>query len=464
MQSDIQHNKQSIIIKGGTVVTPDEIKQQDILLKDGLICLVGNLSGINSDVVVDAGGLLVFPGAVDTHVHFNDEFMNTFSVHDYYSGTLAAAFGGVTSVVDFSNQGKGQNLIETITKKKREAQNKALVDWGVHSVITSPEKNTLDEIPLVVSQGVPTIKCYMTYREEGLLIEHSDLEKIAICLKDAGGMLMLHAEDNDILEKEIVRTLNAGLFKPIYHAKSRPVNAELQAIKQAINVSENTGCRLFIVHMSIDEGGQIIQAAQKDNIDILAETCTHYLVFSEKELMREDGIKWICSPPLRSSENIDKLWRHINNGVISMISSDDAAFSWEAKLLGKDRFDKCPNGIPGIEPRLNIIYSEGVAKGKISLRKFVDLISTNPARLFGLSPQKGSIVPGSDADIVIFDPNEEWIMNEQSLHMNTDWSAYENIKVKGKIKKVYSRAELIIDGEDCHARKGRGEFIHRKLI
>lgn len=456
-------NTASTIIKGGTVVTPDDIKQQDILVKDGLICLIGNLSDIRVDNIIDAGGLLVIPGGIDTHVHFNDKFMNTVSVHDYYTGTLAAAFGGVTSIVDFSNQVKGESLLSTIEHKKTEARNMALVDWGVHPVITNPDTNTLNEITIVVNEGAPTIKCYMTYREEGLLIEPSDLKEIAIRLKDAGGMLMLHAEDNDILEKEIKKTLDAGLFKSVYHAKSRPVKAELKAIEQAIQISEETGARIYIVHMSIDEGGLLIQKARENNIDIIAETCTHYLIFSEKELEREDGIKWICSPPMRIKSNQEKLWKHINMGVISMVTSDDAAFSWEAKLHGKDRFDKCPNGIPGIEPRLSILFSEGVNKGKISLRQFVDIVATNPAKIFGLAPQKGSINPGSDADIVLLDPKEEWIMNKESLHMNTNWSAYEDIQVTGKIKKVFSNGELIIDGEECLAEKGRGKYLYRKL-
>lgn len=453
----------STIIKSGTVVTPGDIKQQDILIKDGIICLIGDLSSIKAEIYINAEGLLVLPGAIDTHVHFNDEFMNTVSVHDYYSGTMAAAYGGVTSIIDFSNQGKGKSLLSTISLKKIEAQNKALIDWGVHPVITNPDNSTLKEIALVVKEGAPTIKCYMTYKEEGLLVKPSDLQDIARELKEAGGMLMLHAEDNDILEKEISKIINAGLFKAIYHAKSRPVDAELKAIEQAIQIAENTGAKIFIVHMTIDEGGQLIKIARNKNIDILAETCTHYLVFSEEELEREDGIKWICSPPLRSKSNQEKLWKHINDGVISMVTSDDAAFSWNAKMLGKERFDKCPNGIPGIEARFSIMYSEGVDKGNISLKQFVDLVATNPAKIFGLAPQKGSILPGSDADIVLFDPKEEWIMGKNSLHMNTDWSAYEDIKITGRIKKVFSRGELIIDGEQCLAKKGRGRFIFRKL-
>jgi dihydropyrimidinase len=224
-----------------------------------------------------------------------------------------------------------------------------------------------------------------------------------------------------------------------------------------------TGGKLFVVHMTSGKGVELIETARKEGLDIFAETCTHYLVFTEKMLERDDGIKWICSPPIRDRQNQESLWKGLRQGVISMVTSDDAAYSWEAKLLGKDRFDLCPNGIPGIEPRLNLLYSEGVEKKRLTLTEFVELVSTAPARFFGLAPQKGNLEPGADADIVLFDPREEWTMNRQSLHMAADWSAYEGIRVKGRIKNVFSRGELIIDGKRCLAEKGRGRFLHRKL-
>ncbi len=303
----------------------------------------------------------------------------------------------------------------------------------------------------------------MTYGKEGLKIEINDLKKILIQLHKAGGMLMLHAEDDNLLEQNIPKMIKSGLTKPIYHAKSRPPEVENRAIKSAIQITRQTGGRLFIVHLASDQGMDLISEARTEGVNIFAETCTHYLVFTEKLLQREDGIKWICSPPLRNKKIQDNLWTGIKDGRISMVTSDDAAYSWQAKLLGKNRFDKCPNGIPGIETRFSILYSEGVAKGRISLPKFVELISTAPANLFGLAPQKGSLNPGSDGDIVIFNPDTRWIMNRDTLHMAADWSAYENIKITGKIEKVFSRGEMIIDGDKCLAQKGRGKFIHRKL-
>jgi dihydropyrimidinase len=454
---------QTTLIRRGTVVTPQDISVQDILIQGEYIFEIGNLTEFKADKEFDAQRLLVFPGAVDTHVHFNDSFMNTVSVHNFYSGTLAAAHGGVTSIIDFANQQKGRSLQEALAHKKAEAQGQSLIDWGVHPVITDPTPETLSEIPQMVKEGAPTIKCYMTYRQEGLLTEEKDLKLILETLGKAGGKLLVHAEDNETIEKNVSAMINSGRTKPIFHARSRPVEAETLAIKRCIKMTRETDGRLFIVHMTSDKGIELVQQAQEDGLHVFAETCTHYLIFTERQLEREDGIKWICSPPLRNLQIQDKLWEGLKNGQISMVSSDDAAYSWEAKLMGAFRFDKCPNGIPGVEPRLNVLYSEGVVKGKISLRKFVDVVSTQPAKLFGLAPQKGHLTKGADADIVLFDPRKTWTMGKTAHHMATDWSAYEGFKITGKIEKVFSRGELIVDGESCLAQKGRGRYLHRKL-
>jgi dihydropyrimidinase len=453
----------TILIQGGKLVLGQTVVKQDILIEGDKIGAVGNLKRHEADQVFDAGGLLILPGAVDTHVHFNDEFMNTVSVHDYYTGTRAAACGGVTSIVDFSNQIPGEPLIQTIQAKKKEAKRKAIIDWGVHPVITKPTAKILKEIPLLVQEGAPTIKCYMTYRAEGLMVGDKDLKRIMEALKTAGGMLLVHAEDNDTIEKNVPRMLKEGMTKPIFHAQSRPPDSEAKAIQRCIQLARETQARLFIVHMASATGMELVGQARGEGCDVIAETCTHYLMFTDRMLERQDGIKWICSPPLRNPKIQEQLWTGVCDGRISMVTSDDAAYSWEAKLYGANRFDKCPNGIPGIEVRLPLLYSEGVAKGRFSLPRFVELISTNPALLFGLAPQKGTLTPGTDADIVLFDPKAKWTMNRESLHMAADWSAYENIPITGKIVRVFSRGDLIIDGDRCLARKGRGRYLHRKL-
>ncbi len=451
------------LIRGGTVVTAQAAKAADILMEGEKIAAQGDLAGVRADEEIDANGLLVLPGAVDSHVHFNDVFMNTVSVHDYYTGTLAAAYGGVTSVIDFSNQGQGESLLDTIDTKEREAQGRALVDWGVHPVITRPDDGTLRQIPRAVERGAPTIKCYLTYRSEGLMIEEGDLKRILKALDRAGGMLMVHAEDNDLIETGVAAMVDSGRLASIYHARSRPAAAENRAIDRCIRLVREVGGRLFIVHLASAGGIDLVRAARQEGLAVFAETCTHYLLFTEEMLKRQDGLKWICSPPLRSWANRERLWAGLKENVISMVTSDDAAYSWEAKLYGKERFDLCPNGIPGVEPRLNLLYSEGVTTGRLTLPRWVELCSTAPARFFGLYPAKGSLEPGADADIVLFDPAAEWLMNRDSLHMAADWSAYENISVKGKITKVFSRGEPIIDGARCLAEAGRGRYLHRVL-
>jgi len=451
------------LIKNGKVVLGQTVAQQDLLVRGEKIAAVGDLSGVRADEIVDAGELLVLPGGVDTHVHFNDVFMNTISVHDYYTGTLAAVYGGTTSIIDFSNQAPGTTLMSTIDSKREEASGLALIDWGVHPVITQPTTATLAEIPAIVAAGSPTIKCYMTYRDEGLLIEELDLRRILAALRDAGGMLLVHAEDNDLIEETRPRYLDAGLTSAIYHTESKPPQVENKAIARCINMVRDVGGRLFIVHLTTSEGVAMVGAARGEGLDVLAETCTHYLAFTDEMLHREDGLKWICSPPLRDQTTQNDLWTGLRDGRLVQVTSDDAAYSWKATQYGKDRFDLCPNGMGGVEPRLNLLYSEGVAKGRISLTRFVELVATNPARIFGLYPRKGTLLPGADADIVLFDPSVNWTMGQANSHSCNDWHAYEGFEITGKIRTVYSRGELVIDGDECLAQKGRGRFLHRSL-
>lgn len=453
----------TILIRGGRIVMGQDVIEQDLLIRGEEIVAIGPLGEDQAHITIDARGLLVLPGGVDTHVHFNDVFMGTVSVHDYFTGTRAAAFGGTTSVVDFSNQVPGGSLARTLEDKHREAHGKALVDFGVHPVITRPDEDTLAEIDTVVRAGAPTIKCYMTYRDDGLLIQDPDLERIAHRLSRAGGMLMLHAEDNDAIEANVPRLLSEGRTASIFHARSKPPEVETEAIRRVIGMARKTGGRFFIVHLASPGGLELLTEAMAEGLDIRPETCTHYLIFSEAMLEREDGMKWICSPPLRDEAAKEALWQGVADGRIRMVTSDDAAYSWEAKLLGKDRFDLCPNGIPGIEPRFQVLYSEGVAKGRISLPRFVEIVASEPARLFGMAPKKGSLQVGADADIVLLDPDTTWVMGQDSLHMATDWSAYEGMEITGKIRKVFSRGELIIDGEEWLGRPGRGRYLHRRL-
>jgi dihydropyrimidinase len=452
-----------ILLKGGRLVLPHTVAQGDLLIEDGTIKALGHLSGHLAAQTVDASGLLVMPGGVDVHVHFNDSFMNTKSVHDFDNGTLAAAMGGTTTIIDFANQAPQGSLMQALRGKQAEAEGKALIDYGVHPVITRFDEATLDEIPQVVAAGAPSLKCYMTYREDGLMMTLPQLARIQERLRDAGGMLLVHAEDDAQLERNKKALLESGRTRAFYHAKARSPQVEEDAIKGVIKTLREAGGRLFVVHLASPRGMELIAGARAQGLDISAETCIHYLVFDEQILKQEDGIKWICSPPLRSRDVQQQLWQGLADGRIESVSTDDAAFDWQAKCLGLESFDKCPNGIPGIEVRLSLLYSLGVVPGRISLPRMAEICAAAPARRFGLYPQKGALLPGADADLVLLDPQEKWVMGQESLHMAADWCAYEGIEVTGRIKQVYSRGELIIDQGQRVAEYGRGRFLHRKL-
>jgi dihydropyrimidinase len=449
------------VIRGGIVVAPAGASPADLLVSGGRIAAVGRVPEEEGLATVEAFGLLVLPGAIDPHVHFADSSMNTISVHNFETGTRAAAFGGVTTVIDFSNQAPGRPLSETLETKFRAAEGRAFVDWGVHPVITDPRPEVLDEIPGIVRGGAPTFKCYMTYRKEGLMVGDDAIRSVLARIEKAGGTLLVHAEDNDVVEAGVSALVRAGKTAPIYHARSRPAEAETRAVLRLIDAARVTGGRIFIVHLASADGLAAISAARAGGISIAAETCTHYLVFTEEMLERPDGIKWICSPPLRPEAVRDELWRGVADGRIALVSSDDAAYSWRAKLMGQARFDKCPNGIPGVEVRLPLLYSEGVVQGRITLERLAEITAAEPARVFGLAPRKGALAPGADADIVLFDPGARWRMGLETLHMAADWSAYEGIEVTGRVVKVFSRGELIVDGERFLACKGRGLFVKR---
>ncbi len=470
----IKHN--SILISGGTVVLGHSVVKSDILVKGEKIHSIGNLSDCKADVHFNANGHLVLPGAIDPHIHFNESNKGHHGVHDFFTGSRAAAFGGTTSVVDFSDQIHGEPLINVIKVKEEQAEGKALIDWSVHPIISQVSEEMLLEIPSLIKAGAPTFKCFMTYRSmsgesavnmfsgvEGRFITDEELTSLSLHLKNAGGMLMVHAEDSTIIDKNARETVKKGLTKAIHHAMCRPPLSETNAIERILKVAKKTGGRIFIVHLSSAEGVVVVGKARGDGINIYAETVPHYLIFTDDKLKQEDGYKWLGSPPIRNLDAQKMLWKGIADGRISMVATDDCAFSLESKLAGAENFEFCPEGMPGIEPRLTILFSEGVAKGRISLPRLVELCSTNPARLFGMYPQKGSLNPGADADIVLFDPSRKWTMNKKSLHMASDYCAYDGVKVTGKVVKVFSRGELIIDGENCLAEKGRGKYIHCKL-
>jgi dihydropyrimidinase len=465
-------SERTLLISGGTVVSTEDVSQQDVLIQNETISTVGDLAGVAADAHVDATGLLVLPGAIDPHIHFNERNKGQKGVHDFLTGGRAAAFGGTTTVIDFADQIHGQPLLSVLDQKRDQANGMAIIDWNVHPIINHVTPEVLEEIPAVVAAGLPSIKCFMTFRsltgesavnlysgKPGRIISDDDFVHLSSRLEAVGGMLMVHAEDSTIIDKIAQEKLASGETKAIDHARCRPPESEGNAVRRIVEVARQTGGRVYVVHLSsIDGLGQIVEA-RTNGLKVYAETCPHFLIFTDEKLKRDDGYKWLGSPPLRDEATQSALWDGLIDGTISTLATDDCAFSLESKVAGAENFELCPEGMPGIEPRLTILYSEGVAKGRISLPKLVELTSTAPAELFGLAPKKGSLAPGSDADIVLFDPSTQWTMSQETLHMASDYTAYEGVEVTGKVAKVYSRGDLIIDGEQCLAKPGRGEFV-----
>jgi len=456
-----------LLIHGGTVVSESDVAPYDIVIEGERITahgLRGDFDPGSFDEVLDATGLLVLPGLIDPHVHFDSPFMGSTTVHDFHSGTAAAAFGGITTVISFSTQPKGGSLLRNLEEHEQKADGQAYVDWSIHGILLDSSEQTLLEIPKLVEAGVPTYKCFTTYRHSDRLMDDDSMLLVLRTTAESGGMLMIHCENDAILEYRLKREVAQGHTDWIYHARSRPGSAENVAIQRVVDLMKEERAQVYIVHASTAESVQIIQKAQSEGDPIHCETCTHYLVLTEDLLNSELGHLFICSPPLRTQRDIDALWRASRVGPIEVISSDDAGLpSADRTRLSEGRFDKVPNGMPGVEPRLTMLYTEGVRKGRISLPRLVSLTAANPARLFGMFPQKGSLTPGSDADIVLFDPDVKWSMSAETLHMNTDFCPFEGRDVFGKPKTVLCRGEIVVRDYKLIGTPKHGRRIVRKL-
>lgn len=456
-----------ILIHGGMVVSDSDVAPYDIVIEGEHIAalgLKGDFAPDSFDEILDATGLLVLPGLVDPHVHFDAPFMGGKTDHDFHTGTAAAAYGGITTVISFSTQPKGGSILQNLEEHEKNAGGRAYVDWSLHGLLYDASEQTLSEIPELVKAGIPTYKCFTTYRHSGRLMDDDGMLRVLRATAESGGMLMIHCENDAIVEHRLKQELAQGHTSWIYHARSRPGHAENVAIQRVVDLMKEERAPVYIVHASTAESVQIIQKAQLQGDPIHCETCTHYLILTEDLLNSELGHLFICSPPLRTQSDIDALWKASRSGPIQVISSDDAGLpSADRTRLAEGRFDKVPNGMPGVEPRLTMLYTEGVRKGRISLPRLVSLTSTNPARLFGLFPQKGSLAPGSDADIVLFDPDVRWTMSAETLHMNTDFCPFEGREVFGKPKSVLCRGEVVLRDYELVGSQKHGRRVLRKL-
>ena len=457
----------SVLFKGGTIVNTNGRYVADVFADGDKIKAIGSDLDNPADEVVDAKGMYILPGAIDPHTHISMPFMGTYAQDDYHSGTVAAACGGVTCVVDFDLQQKGETLLEAIERKKALAEGKVCVDYSLHPAVMDPRPEVIEEVKKACQEyGTPSFKIFMVY---DFRVDDATMVKLLEETKKYGGLVQVHAENvyivqhmNEVLEKE-------GKLEPYYHALSRPNIAEEEAIYRASKMVELTGSRIYIVHLSSKEGLWIVKKARDRGVNIYAETCPQYLLLDDERYKEPDfnGAKYVMSPPLRTKESNVALWEGLRGGDLQVVATDHCPFDFKGikDMNGKDDYKAIPNGAPGIETMLMLLHSEGVVKERISLERMVDVLSTGTARMFGLK-DKGEIAVGKDADIVVFDPNQKFTITQSKLHMNVDYTPYEGMEVTGMPKAVYSRGLKVSqwNGEqmDFVGEVGRGRFIKRE--
>jgi dihydropyrimidinase len=454
----------SILIKGGRIVTAADDYVADLYVEDETVTLIGESLDQPADKVIDATGKYVLPGGVDPHTHLDMPFGGTVTIDDVESGQTSAAFGGTTCHVDFIIQPPGMSFSAAFDEWKAKANGKQVIDMGYHMAVTDlKEGGTLEELAALPDQGITSYKLFMAYKG-ALMVDDETLFKVMQVAAETGALVMVHAENGDAIDVLVKEALAEGKTEPHYHALTRPPETEGEATNRAIQLARVAGCKLYVVHVSCRESVEPIELAREKGWDVWGETCTQYFFIDESYLEQPDfeGAKYVYTPPPRAKENQEVLWRAVGNDVLSVISTDHCAFLWDGqKTLGKDDFSKIPNGAPGLENRLQMIHEHGVRAGRISLNRMVELLSTNPARYFGLYPRKGTIAVGSDADLVVFDPECKMTISAGTHHSKSDYNLFEGTEVKGAPEVVLLRGRVLVEGDELVAQPGIGEFIRR---
>jgi dihydropyrimidinase len=455
----------SLLLRNGTVVTSTQTILSDILIDGEKIKDISpNIPVEQAHRIIDSTGMLLLPGGIDVHTHLDMPFGGTTSSDDFETGTKAAAFGGTTTLIDFAIQPKGTRMRNALDTWWKKADQKASIDFGLHMIVTDLGEAGLEDMDDMVKEGVASFKLFMAYPGVLMVDDATIFQALSRTAKN-GALICLHAENGGIIDVIVKRAIYEGKTAPIYHGLTRPVAAEAEAVHRAVAMSEISGAPVYIVHLSSEEALNEVRAARDRGVPIFAETCPQYLLLSIDELARPgfEGAKYVFTPPLREKHNLPKLWDGLKDDHLQVVSTDHCPFCFEdQKILGKDDFSKIPNGAPGVENRLHLLYHHGVNAGKISLNRFVELVSTTPARLFGLYPKKGELAPGSDADIVMWDPNAEHTISSKTHHMRCDYSMFEGFQVRGNAKMVLSRGEIIVEQGKFQGRTGRGSFLRRE--
>jgi len=454
------------LVKNGTIVTSADRYDADIYIDKGKITLIGQGLNVPADTVVDASGKLVMPGGIDVHTHLDMPFGGTTSADDFESGTIAAAHGGTTTVVDFAIQNFGEGLFPAFEGWSKKAEGRSVIDYAFHMIVrelTDQVSGDMDK--LTKHEGVTSFKLFMAY--PGVFqVDDATIFRALLKTKENGGLVCMHAENGGVIDTLVKDALRKGQTAPKYHALTRPTRAEGEATGRAIALAEMADVPIYIVHLSCSDALEKVKQARDMGLPAYAETCPQYLFLSYEDYERPgfEGAKFVMSPPLREKWNQAALWKGLAKNDLQVVSTDHCPFCMNEppqKQLGKDDFSKIPNGAPGIETRLMLLW-EGVRAGMIDVHKFVEITSTNPARMFGLWPRKGTVAVGSDGDLVIWDPEKEVTLSTKTMHMRVDYNPYEGRKVKGAPAVVLSRGDVIVDHGEFKGRKGRGQFVKRQ--
>jgi len=452
------------VIRNGSVVTATDTYKADVAIAQGRIAAIAkDLPVENASKVLDASGRLLLPGGIDVHTHLDMPFGGTTSADDFETGTRAAAFGGTTTLIDFAIQYKGQPLRQAFDTWMGKAAGKAVCDYAFHCIVTDVSGGQLAEMNDLVHEGVTSFKLFMAYPGVFMLDDGSIFRALQSTAKN-GGLVCMHAENGSAIDVIVQQALAEGKKAPKYHALTRPTTAEAEATARAIALAEMAGAPLYIVHLSSNDALEKVREARDRGLPVYAETCPQYLYLSIENFDAPgfEGAKYVFTPPLREKWHQEKLWNGLKRDHLQVVSTDHCPFCFkEQKELGRDDFTKIPNGGPGVEHRLSLIYSGGVASGRFSVNRFVELVATTPAKLFGLYPRKGTIAVGSDADLVIFDPYRKHIISATTHHMRVDYSMFEGIPVTGMPDIVLSRGRVVVEGDKFLAHAGQGEFLRR---
>jgi dihydropyrimidinase len=450
------------LIRNGRIVTAVDDYKADILIAGEVVSVIGAKLEMEADRVIDAAGKLVIPGGIDPHTHMELPFGGTESSDDFRTGTIAAAFGGTTTIIDFAVQYKGQSLTEGLDRWHAKAEGKTAIDYGFHLITTDLEDERVPEMHKLMDEGVTSFKLFMAYPGV-FLVDDATIYRAMVAAGERGGLICMHAENGVVINEIIKRALAEGRTAPKYHALTRPTIAEAEGVHRAIAIAEMAESPVYIVHLSCADALNQVRQARDRGVPAFAETCPQYLFLSYDNYEEPgfEGAKYVMTPPLREKWNQAELWKGLRMDDLQVISTDHCPFCMkEQKELGRDDFSKIPNGAPGVEHRVPLIYN-GVVENRLSLNRFVELTSTAAAKMFGLFPRKGTIAVGSDADIVIFDPEKQQTISASTHHMNVDYSAYEGKTIRGVVETVLSRGRVVIENGEYKGKPGDGRFLKR---